>query len=100
MNNTIISLIRTYVPIGVGVLISWLATRGIHVDDNTKLGLVSLLTGLVTAGYYTLVRIGEKKYPWLGVLLGHKTAPIYVKPADPPAPAENPNMTVVPPKAN
>ncbi len=79
MNDTITSLIRTYVPIVVGALISWLITLGVEVSAEAQTGLVVALTGIVTAAYYTIVRALEKKVPWLGVLLGSAKQPEYTK---------------------
>lgn len=82
MSDLLASLIRTWVPIGVGALISWLVTLGIEVDPATESGLIVGLTGLITAGYYTLVRLLEKKYPWVGVLLGKPAQPEYHQPKE------------------
>jgi hypothetical protein len=78
------SLIRTYVPIGVGLALSWIAVHfsGVHIDAQTSLWLTGVLTAALTAGYYTLVRTLEIKFPALSLLLGHKNQPVaYVKPA-------------------
>lgn len=79
MNDALVSLIRTWVPIGVGSLISWLVTLGIELDAATESGLVVGLTGLIIAGYYTVVRLVEKRLPWVGVLLGSTKQPEYRK---------------------
>lgn len=74
MNNYVISLIRTWVPMGVGLLATWLLSLGIEFDSATlELALVSIISG----AYYALVRWLESKIPWLGVLLGHKSTPSY-----------------------
>ena len=81
------SLIRTYVPLGVGVVASWLATKGLGLDAQTQAGVIALLTGLITALYYTGVRLLETRYPAIGRVLlglGVKAKPVYLKPADPP----------------
>jgi hypothetical protein len=91
------SLIRTYVPIGVGLALSWLSIHfsGVHVDPQTSLWLTGVLTALLTAGYYTLVRALEIKFPALSILLGHTAKPVYLpktkpsskaSPLDPPGP--------------
>ncbi len=77
MSDTLTSLIRTYVPIVVGALVSWLITLGIEVDSTTQAGLVTGLTGVVTAAYYTIVRLLETRIPWIGVLLGTTKVPSY-----------------------
>lgn len=81
MNDYVISLIRTYVPVGVGAVASWLLVHySLNVDPKTQAGITAVLTALITAGYYAGVRALEKKWPALGVLLGHKAQPTYVKP--------------------
>lgn len=77
MSDVLVSLIRTYVPIGVGAFIAWLVTLGVEVDATAQAGLVTGLTAVITAAYYTLVRLLEKRFPWLGVLLGSTKQPEY-----------------------
>ena len=83
MNDKIISFIRTYVPILVGSLLSILARWGLDVDSGTALALSTAITGLFIAGYYTVARLLEARYPKLGVLLGVPKAPAYGQPANP-----------------
>lgn len=66
------SLIRTYVPIGVAAVITWLAVRfGIVLDESTSAAVAVAALGLVIAVYYTLARAIEKANPALGkVLIG------------------------------
>jgi hypothetical protein len=80
MSATITSLIRTYVPIVVGSLVAWLITLGVVLDPTVEAGLITALTGVLIAVYYTVVRLLEKRWPALGILLGAATAPTYVKP--------------------
>lgn len=77
MNDIITSLIRTYVPIAVGTVISWLATRGLNIDEATGAALVAGLTGVCIAVYYTVVRLLERKFPKIGLLLGSAKTPEY-----------------------
>lgn len=80
------SLIRTYVPLGVGAVASWLAAKGLGLDAQTQTAVVVLLTSVLTALYYTGVRILEKRYPAIGTVflgLGLKAKPAYAKPGDP-----------------
>lgn len=79
MNDFITSLIRTYVPIIVGALISYLAASGIVIDSTATLGLVTFLTGLSQAVYYLVARILEKKFPQFGFLLGSSKKPEYTE---------------------
>lgn len=89
VSNLLLSLIRTWVPIGVGALISWLASLGIDVDTQTKGSLVIAMTALITGLYYTLVRLLERRYPQLGFLLGTPVQPVYTV-ARPSPVADNP----------
>lgn len=77
MSDAIVSLIRTYVPVAVGAFIAWLLSLGIEVDAETQAGLVVSMTGLVVAAYYTLIRLLERKWPAVGVLLGIPKQPEY-----------------------
>lgn len=80
MTNLAISLIRTYVPVAVGSVISFLVVNyGLVVDPTISNQLVAGLTGLIIAGYYLLARLLERKYPALGVLLGSTQKPVYVE---------------------
>ena len=75
MNTLALSLIRTYAPILVGALASWLLTVGLDIDSETQAGLVIFLTGLLQAVYYTVVRVAEQRFPGIGVLLGAAKSP-------------------------
>lgn len=79
------SLIRTYVPVVVGSLAGWLVSLGIDLDANAQAGLIVGLTGLFTAAYYTLVRLLEKRFPWLSVLLGSSQMPAAYSPTGSPS---------------
>ena len=87
------SLIRTYVPIGVGMGASWLATKGLNLDPQTSITAVIVLTAVLTALYYTGVRALEHRYPAVGTIflgLGLKSKPAYVKPVESPPPLTPP----------
>jgi uncharacterized membrane protein (DUF441 family) len=78
MNSFVTSLIRTYVPIGVGAVIAWLATLGLQLDAETQTSLVIALTGIIQAAYYFIARWIEKRFPQIGtILLGSSKAPVY-----------------------
>lgn len=79
MNNVVISLIRTWVPLVVGSVVSWLAVRGWNIDAATSGGLIVFLTGALSGVYYGIVRVLENWFPWIGVLLGHVAKPEYHK---------------------
>ena len=81
MNDYLLSLVRTWVPIGVGAVLSWLAVRyAVVVPEDISTELTAGLTGLVTALYYALVRALEKRWPAFGKLLGAAKKPVYVAP--------------------
>lgn len=80
MNSFVTSLIRTYVPIAVGALVSLLVTRGINLDADTQAGLIVALTGILQAVYYFVARVLERKLPQFSFLLGSSAQPRYVEP--------------------
>lgn len=83
MNDTIVSLIRTYVPIVVGAVIAWICRKlGIVEPDTTA--LATAFTVVVIALYYGLARLLEKRWPSFGVLLGVPKEPNYTGTPPPP----------------
>ncbi len=85
-NDYFVSLIRTWVPVAIGSLLTWLAsTLGIVLSDDTSAPLTIAAVGIVTALYYALARVIEKRYPLLGrilLALGLTSAKVaYQKPA-------------------
>lgn len=87
MTNFFTSLVRTYVPIIVGAFAAWLITVGIELDANSQAGLIVALTGLLQGAYYLAVRLLERKFPQIGVLLGSTQKPVYVEKTEPAAKA-------------
>lgn len=85
MTNFFTSLIRTYVPIIVGALVAWLATLGLAIDADAAAGLIIFLTCALQGLYYLVVRLLERKFPQIGVLLGSAQKPVYVEPTQPTA---------------
>src|SRR3546814_14070514 len=82
VGDYLVQQIRTYVPSGVGALISWLALRGVEVTSDQKLLLVTGSTALATGVYYTAASAVQRKWPTVGrVLLGSKKTPTYSLPA-------------------
>ena len=80
MSDFVTSLVRTYVPIAVGALISWLATRGITLDPQTQTSLIIGLTGVIQGLYYFVARLIERKLPNVGgLLLGSSKKPEYTE---------------------
>lgn len=100
IHDYVVSLVRTWVPVGWGALLAWLVARQVVPADAAAgfeaLGpeLAALLSVLAGWTFYALVRAAE---PLLGrlpggrwvlrLLLGSPTAPTYTSPpAPPPAP--------------
>lgn len=79
MSDFLVSQIRTHVPVLVGTLISFLATLGLDLDVETQAGLIAGLTGVIISLYYLIVRLIEKKFPKVGILLGSTKTPNYDK---------------------
>ncbi|WP_353707595.1 hypothetical protein ABRQ22_17190 [Cellulosimicrobium sp. ES-005] len=77
MTDFVLSLVRTVVPIGVGALISWLALRGVEVEESAQNALISGATALIIAAYYAAARALETRWPWFGYLLGTRSEPTY-----------------------
>lgn len=80
MSDFVIAQIRTYVPMLVGFLVTWLVAANILDPDTSvtfQAGLVSALTALLSGLYYFLVRLLAEKWPGVGILLGVNKAPEY-----------------------
>ena len=78
------SVIRTVVPVVVGLLVAGGAKLGFHLTGDT---FTAPITAGVTAGYYAGARWLEVHVgPKWGWLLGKVGAPVYPTPAPPVAP--------------
>lgn len=71
LNDTVTSLIRTWVPLAVGWVITALA---VDVDSEA---LTAGLVSIVTAVYYLVARVAEQRWAPAGWLLGSPKAPSY-----------------------
>lgn len=80
MNDFITSLIRTWTPIIVGSIVAWLTARGIDVSAQDALGLTAFLSAVFSGAYYLVVRLAERKFPQVGLLLGSTKKPEYTAP--------------------
>jgi hypothetical protein len=80
VNPLAANLIRTYVPIIVGAVASWLTARGIKVDPATETLAIAAMTSVFSGAYYTIVRVLEEKWPALGsvLLLSKPAASLHV----------------------
>jgi hypothetical protein len=76
-----VSVVRTFVTLGVGWAVAALAKNAnIVIDEQTSSGLVQAFTVTVTAIYYFIVRSLEIKVPGFGWLLGLAKLPNYASP--------------------
>jgi hypothetical protein len=78
LNDYLLSLIRTYVPILIGAALTWAARNwGIVLPEGLSAQTAIAVTGLVVAVYYGIVRALEMRWPWFGKLLGASKPPAY-----------------------
>lgn len=83
INDYIVSIIRTLVPVLIASLLTTLGVKyNIVLDENTSAQLTVGIIGLLTSVYYAVVRGLELKWPKLGVFLGSTKAPNYVPTVD------------------
>lgn len=80
MSDTIVSLIRTWVPVAVGAVLAFLANRGFDIEVNQN-----AVVAAVIAVYYAAARVLEKRWPVFGWLLGVPKEPAYEGTPGPPA---------------
>lgn len=79
MEDTLKSVVRTLVPVVVGLIISGLATAGIELDEAS---LYPVIDTIFVGGYYTVVRLLESKDTRFGWLLGLPVPPHYTASRD------------------
>jgi len=80
VRDTIAALIRTYVPIAVGFVLTLLARKyGVVIDDTISTSLTTGLAALVAAVYYAVAKLLEARFTWAGWLLGFNVPPTYPK---------------------
>lgn len=73
------SIVRTVVPVAMGAVLTYLATKNITLDETFQANLRYLLEILITGAYYAIVRAFEHYVsPKFGWLLGLAKAPNYV----------------------
>lgn len=70
------SLLRTVVPIIYAMLVRWGVVEWLDPDD---LFVTNLVTVLVTAAFYLVLRLLERHWDKIGWLLGYAQQPVYVK---------------------
>lgn len=74
MQDLLRSVVRTFVPVVVGLIISGLAMAGVEVDQAA---LTSVIDAIFVGLYYTVVRFLESKNKQFGWFLGLPTPPTY-----------------------
>ncbi len=77
MHDSFIALIRTVVPAGVGAVFAWILSAGVEVDPSAQAAVVTGLTAVFTAVYYSGVRLLASRWSWVGWLLGSPSSPTY-----------------------
>jgi len=78
VRDQLASLIRTWVPIGVGFVLALLARKfDVVLDEGSSAALVSGIAALVSAVFYAVVRILEARWKPVGWLLGLAVRPQY-----------------------
>lgn len=78
MSDYIASIIRTWVPVVVGLAAGWLAREwGFVIDEDSQAQAVAMFSAAATGLWYALVRFVEQKFPQVGWLLGLAKAPTY-----------------------
>lgn len=82
MDDYVVSIIRTWVPVAVGTALTWLARElGIVLDKDTSAMATAVAVALVIAVYYAAARAVEQRWPAVGrvlVALGLRKSPQYV----------------------
>lgn len=77
MGDLATSFIRTLVPMIVGAIVSFLASKSITLDATAAANLATFIGLAVSGLYYIIVRIVELKFPQFGILLGKAKKPEY-----------------------
>lgn len=88
MSNFVIQIIRTVVPMFVGLLVSLLASVAIPIPESIASGLELSLGTLAASLYYIGVAWLERKWSWFGWLLGVARNPVYPAPVHVPTEEE------------
>jgi hypothetical protein len=79
------SLVRTYTPWIVGLIVGFLVNLGIALDPELELALTALITTLAGALWYLIARVLERIKPAFGLMLGSTKKPVYAVPEAVPA---------------
>jgi len=74
LSDWIVSWVRTLAAAWIPTLAAWLASFGVELPVEAA---TLAVTSLVISAYYTLVRVLEARWPWVGALLLVKRQPSY-----------------------
>lgn len=74
LKTLIPSVVRTVVPLVISVLVGWGFT-----ETSLDGPVTAVLTVVVTALYYVIIRVLERYWDKIGWLLGYPSQPVYVK---------------------
>jgi len=77
MGNIAIARIRTYIPIGIGIIAGFLADAGFIVSDDVRTSVIVAVTGVAVAAYWELARWLDGKLGGVFGFLGIKATPDY-----------------------
>lgn len=75
--NVMPSVVRTGVPLVVGVGVSFAAAKGIHISPETEAQVVVLIGAVAASAYHWVVRVLEEHWPRFGWMLGMARSPDY-----------------------
>lgn len=76
------SLVRTYMPLLWGAVLTWLASLDVTLDAELSQTSTAMVTAVAAAVVYAVARAVERRVPWLGrLLLGSGRQPTYTPPA-------------------
>lgn len=79
-HDSFIAAIRTGVAAVVGIVITFLISKGFDIDTDTQTQLTAVLIVLATAAYnWTVVQLEKHVNPYFGILLGIPKTPNYTK---------------------
>lgn len=81
LSDFVVSLLRTWVPLAWGAIVTWLTTWGLLTDElaTQAQAFAVPLVGIVSALWYMTMRLAETHLPpWLTrLVLGSNKNPVY-----------------------
>lgn len=80
MNDFTIGHVRTYVPVVVGYVVTYVATNwGIIISEDTSRSVSLAILSAIAVAYYAVIRRLGKKYPMVEKMLGAANQPGYTE---------------------